>query len=47
MEASTEVDEDLAAVQEILDEWRSGDSGVPLEDAIRTVRTRPSHDSGS
>lgn len=47
MEALTEVDEDLAAVQETLDEWRSGDSGVPLEDAIRTVRTRPSHDSGS
>lgn len=42
MHALTEVDEDAAAVQQALDEWRSGDSGVPLDDAIDRVRTRHS-----
>lgn len=37
MEALTEVDEDVAAVQQALDEWRSGDTGVSLGDAMRMV----------
>jgi putative addiction module CopG family antidote len=40
MHALTEIDEDLAAVQEALAEWRAGDPGVPLDEAIRAVRTR-------
>ncbi len=38
MQALAEVDEDLAAVQQALSEWRSGDEGVPLDDAFRQIR---------
>lgn len=46
LEALTEADEDLAAVQEALKEWRTGDPGVPLDEAIRTIRTRHSPGAG-
>ena len=47
MHALTEADEDLAAIQQALEEWRSGDPGVALDDAVRTIRARHSSDAGS
>lgn len=36
----TELDENVRAVQAALDDWKNGDRGVPLEDAIREIREK-------
>jgi putative addiction module CopG family antidote len=36
--ALAEVDEDLAAVREAVEEWRAGDSGTPLAEAFDEIR---------
>ena len=33
-------DEDLAAVEEAIAEWRAGDEGVPLDEAFAALRAR-------
>jgi Arc/MetJ-type ribon-helix-helix transcriptional regulator len=38
--ALAEQEEDLAAVRESVDEWRGGDPGVPLDDAMEAVRRK-------
>lgn len=38
-QALAEEEEDLEAVREAVAEWQSGDPGVPLDDAIETIRT--------
>ncbi len=38
LRALTEVDDDLAAVREAIDEWRSGDEGTPLTEAFDEIR---------
>ena len=38
MAALTEFDEDLVAVQQAVAEWRNGDAGVPLDEAIQQIR---------
>lgn len=38
MEALTQQDEDLAAVQAAYDEWQQGDPGVPLDEAVQLIR---------
>jgi antitoxin ParD1/3/4 len=38
LRALTEEAEDVAAVREALAEWRAGDPGVPLREAISQVR---------
>ena len=38
LEALTQQDEDLAAVQAAIDEWQQGDPGVPLDEAVRLIR---------
>lgn len=38
LEALTQQDEDLAAVQAAVDEWQQGDLGVPLDEAVRLIR---------
>lgn len=40
LRALAEEQEDLAAVNEAIFEWRSGDSGVALDDAIAAIRAR-------
>jgi Arc/MetJ-type ribon-helix-helix transcriptional regulator len=47
MHALLEANEDLAAVQQALEEWRGGDPGVALDDAVRTIRARHSSDARS
>ena len=37
MHALVELDDDLAAVQESIAEWRDGDAGVPLDEAIEQI----------
>ena len=39
-QALAEEEKDLDAVREALAEWQAGDPGVPLDDAIETIRTR-------
>ena len=36
----SEEQEDLAAVQDAIAEWRAGDDGVPLDGAIQSIRTK-------
>lgn len=38
MQAFQELDQDLAAVREAIDELKNGDSGVPLDEAFQQVR---------
>lgn len=40
LRALAEEQEDLAAVNEAIAEWRAGDSGVPLDDAIAAIRAK-------
>jgi len=40
LRALAEEQEDLAAVSEGIAEWRAGDSGVALDDALAAIRTR-------
>ena len=40
LEALTQLDEDLAAVQAAVDDWRQGDLGLPLDDVMRRIRER-------
>jgi len=47
MHALAEVDDGLAAVQAALAEWRAGDLGVPLDEAIQAVRSRSLPDAGA
>ena len=37
LEALTQQDEDLAAVQAAIDEWRQGDPGLPLDEVMRHI----------
>lgn len=37
MQALAELDDDLLAIQDSLAEWRSGDAGVPLDEAIGQI----------
>ena len=39
-QALAEEEEDLAAVREAVAEWRAGDEGVPLDDAVEGIRRR-------
>ena len=39
LEAVTQQDEDLAAVQAAVDEWRQGDPSLPLDEVVRRIRT--------
>ena len=43
-QALAEEEEDLDGVREALTEWQAGDSGIPLEDAVKTIR-KNHHDS--
>ena len=38
LEALTPQDEDLAAVQAAVDDWRQGDPGLPLDEVMRSIR---------
>ncbi len=38
LEALTQQDEDLAAVQAAVDDWRQGDSGLPLDEVMQRIR---------
>ena len=38
LEALTQQDEDIVAVQAAVDEWRQGDSGLPLDEVMRRIR---------
>jgi Arc/MetJ-type ribon-helix-helix transcriptional regulator len=38
--ALAEEEEDLAAVREAVAQWRAGDPGVPLDDAVDTIRRK-------
>jgi putative addiction module CopG family antidote len=40
LRALAEEQEDLTAVRDAVAEWRSGDSGVPLDEAFSRVRRR-------
>ena len=40
LQALAAEEQDLDAVRESLAEWRAGDPGVPLEDAIDAIRSR-------
>ncbi len=40
LRALEEQDEDLAAVNEAVAEWRAGDGGVPLDDAFTSLRKK-------
>ena len=42
-QALEEEEEDLDAVREALAEWQAGDAGVPLEDAVETIRKKHHH----
>jgi putative addiction module CopG family antidote len=39
-QALAEDEEDLDAVREALEEWQAGDPGVPLDDAVATIRKK-------
>ncbi len=43
LEALTQQDGDLAAVQAAVDEWRQGDTGLPLDEVMRSIRTSATH----
>ena len=47
LEALTEQDDDLAAVQEALAELNEGDSGQPLDEAFREIRQRYKSEPGA
>ena len=38
LEALTQQDEDVVAVQAAVDEWRQGDPGLSLDEVIRRIR---------
>ncbi len=38
--ALTEEEEDVAAVREAVAEWQAGDPGIPLDDAVQTIRRK-------
>ena len=38
LQALEEIDDDATAVQAAIDEWQSGDEGLPLDDAFERVR---------
>jgi hypothetical protein len=40
LHALAQEDQDLDAVRESLAEWRAGDPGVPLDDALDAIRGR-------
>ena len=40
LHALAQEEQDFNAVRESLAEWRAGDPGVPLEDALETIRVR-------
>jgi Arc/MetJ-type ribon-helix-helix transcriptional regulator len=40
LHALAQEEQDLDAVRESLAEWRAGDPGVPLEDALDAIRDR-------
>jgi putative addiction module CopG family antidote len=40
LEALAEEEEDLAAVREAVAQWQAGDPGVPLDEAVETIRRK-------
>ena len=42
-QALAEEEDDLDAVREAVAEWRAGDPGVPLDDAVETIRKTHHH----
>ena len=40
LQALSEREEDLIAIQQAIDEWQSGDDGVPLKESIAQIRNR-------
>ena len=38
--ALAEEEEDVAAVREAVAQWQAGDPGIPLDDAVETVRRK-------
>jgi putative addiction module CopG family antidote len=40
LQALSEEEQDLAAIQEAVAEWRAGDSGIPLDEAFDALRTK-------
>ena len=40
LRALSEEEEDIAAVREAIDEWRSGDPGIPLDAAVEVIRAK-------
>lgn len=38
LHALAESEEDLAAIQDALNDWRAGDAGVALDDAMQAIR---------
>ena len=38
--ALTEEEEDVAAVREAVAQWQAGDPGIPLDDAVETIRRK-------
>lgn len=38
LQALQEQDDEVAAIQIAIDEWKKGDAGVPLDDAFEIVR---------
>lgn len=43
LEALTEREEDITAIQVAVEEWRAGDPGLPLATAINSLRQADSH----
>lgn len=39
-QALAEEEEDLAAVREAVAQWQAGDPGVPLDEAVETIRRK-------
>ncbi len=39
MASLDEFDENVAKVQEAIDDWQAGDEGIPVEEAIKIIRS--------
>ena len=46
MQALATIDEDVSAVQQAVNEWRAGDEGIALADALKQIRVAASHGVG-
>lgn len=45
LNALSEMDDDVTAIREAIDEWHAGDEGLPLHDAFEAIRNADSPSS--